>query len=191
MRADLEFADDCHGDIAVIAGIRLLAFKVGHKLLLQRMRSPFAIGGRVGIKHLLQAIRICSRSYVAAASELYSARLRTRLAVQLWTYAMSYRAQRHLEFVSVNSKALFDYITDCERDPENIFVKTSVPRTHVPFIPLLIEELCAHYNYTPDQVLEMPMRKAIILRFQSLVKPDSGLKWRESWMEPQEVSHAE
>lgn len=191
MQADLEFADDCHGDIPLIAGIRLLPFKVGHKLLLQRLRSPFAVGGRVRPEKLFEAIHICSRSYALAVSELYYAPIWTRVRVWFWSFMMSYRASRDATFVPSSAAALWEYIQDCERDPKNIFVKTSVPRTPVPHIPLLVEELCAAYNYTPEQVLELSMRKAIILRFQSLIKPDSGLKWRESWQERQEESHAE
>jgi hypothetical protein len=194
MRADLEFADDCHGDIAVIAGLRLLPFKVGHKLLLQRLRSPFAVGGTVDAGQLFTAAHICSRSYDQAARELYQAPLLTRLRARAWVWKMGWRATRDRSFVPTHAQALLDYIRAAEANPKNVFIKESAPRTHVPLIPLLIEELAA-YNYTPEQVLELPMRKATFLRFQLLVKPDSGVNWRESWMDriPQreESAHAE
>jgi hypothetical protein len=191
MRADLEFADDCHGDIAVIAGVRLLDFKVGHKLLLQRLRSPFAVGGSVDAAKLFEAVHICSRSYARAAQELYQASLLTRLRVRVWAWGTGYRAFRDENYVATHGQALLDYILEAERDPKNIFVNQSVPRSSVPKIPLIIEELCAAYNYTPERVLELPMRKATFLRFQLLVKPESGLKWRESWMDRTERAHAE
>lgn len=194
MHADLEFADSCHADISVILGVRLEAFKVGHKLLLQRLRSPFVVGGDGNAPELVQAVWICSRSYADAVRGLYRASFSERLSARLFSWATAWRAGDE-SFIQQQADAFTAYIAKAEKDVRNVSVKEGVPRTHAPLIPLLIEDLCEAYNYTPEQVLELPFKKASFLRMQLLVKPESGLNWRANYLPPlpdeEEVSHVE
>ena len=46
----------------VVLGVRLVPYTVGHAILLQRLRSPYVLGGEISSNDLAEAVLVCSQS---------------------------------------------------------------------------------------------------------------------------------
>ena len=65
---DLEFADSVWQRQRTILRVPLLAYSVGHELLLQRSRNPLVLRSEIPSEpnaHVMQAVSICSRDWAA------------------------------------------------------------------------------------------------------------------------------
>ena len=45
----------------VVLGVRLVPYTVGHAILLQRLRSPYVLGGEISSNDLAEAVLVCSQ----------------------------------------------------------------------------------------------------------------------------------
>jgi hypothetical protein len=60
------------GPCPVVLGLRLQPLTVGHALILSRLGSPFAVGGKVALPHLMEAVAVCSQPLSTATAALSS-----------------------------------------------------------------------------------------------------------------------
>jgi len=60
---DAAFAESARPSPVRLLGFRLRPYSVGHELILQRQANPLAIGGGVELRHLLEAVLICSQTW--------------------------------------------------------------------------------------------------------------------------------
>ena len=46
----------------IVLGVRLVPYTVGHAIVLQRLRSPYVLGGEITPSDLAEAVLVCSQS---------------------------------------------------------------------------------------------------------------------------------
>ena len=170
---DIEYAESCNPEPVKVLGVLIPYFRVGHRLLLKQIHSPFVEGGMVGAEELATAVHILSRTYSQAKRSIHFG---NSISVRLWAYKIGFMAARNPGLIKQSSEALFEYIQECQKGPKGVFVPMDTPRTHAPETLLLVRDLSNHYGYSVEEVMEMPMRRAIIERY-GVLESENAVKW--------------
>lgn len=189
--ADRDYAEACTPDVWKILGLKLLPYCEGHKQLLKRIGSPFAVGGLVDAGDLVSALLICSRSYEDGQRFISKRRaIRGVVTILFATIAGIF----YPNFIKVRAEALDKYIQESEKLPRGIFRNQFGPdgkpaeKTYAPSALVYESDLCNHFHCTVSEVMNMPMRKATFLRYR-LLEFDKLIRWRAPWMgQPQKQS---
>lgn len=66
----------------VVLGVRLVPYTVGHAILLQRLRSPYVLGGEITSSDLAEAVLVCSQAPLESIKSIKS--IWKDLALWLW-----------------------------------------------------------------------------------------------------------
>lgn len=168
-----------------ILGVRLLPFKVGHKLLLHKIKSPILGGDKLPeIQDLIVALWICSRSYAKAARSI------SQPLPFLWRVKATAIARRTIkdQELFLSRVLMFrEYASESHKNPEGIYRDSSAEKTYAPLIGLLKLDLMERHGFTEDQVLEMPLRKAMAERAIILSERDQVFSWPEPWEKGKEA----
>lgn len=55
-----------------VLGVRLVPYTVGHAIVLQRLRSPYVLGGEINPSDLVEAVLVCSQSPLESIKSIKS-----------------------------------------------------------------------------------------------------------------------
>lgn len=149
----MTYAQTVFQDRARVEGRRLLPLTVGHALLLQRLKSPFAPRDTrtAGAGDCALLLFVCSRSWQVASKTLDSLRCKP----WLW-----------LEWLRVgfrfghNRAQLFRYVSEAWTGPEVWLEGKSEPQDD-DSLRVIINTLCSRMGLRYQDALNMPLRQAV------------------------------
>lgn len=190
MKIDPEFdyAEAHSPDSWRILGVRLLPFRAGHKLILQRTGSPFLFDtvGDIEIEHLIFALWVCSRPYKKA--QHYRLRLLS-LEWMLFTAIVSLRCAINEEIFLSRVELFFNYMNEANVRPSSMRrIKrdgdadedrnTFAPSLMILKRDLLGQNICD--QKTVSAFWEMPLRLAYYERYAQLER-EGSVTWPQAW----------
>ncbi len=177
MSADFEYAEACLPDRWRVLGRQLLPFSVGHNLLLERIQSPFAIGGKLQIEDLIIAVAICERTFEAGSELLLQG---NTLSLRMFSIGVLMRAAIQKNLFEKHATAFSDYTQRAIQKPKGIRTDAEAKITYAPALLVLIRDLTNHFRYSFSEIMDMPMRRAVFERY-SILEKDRTISWPEPW----------
>lgn len=176
MSPDLDYAQRCIPDRWRVLGRPLLPFSVGHNLLLERVKSPFAISGKLTLQDLILAVWICERPFEQGAGGLLNGDC---FSLRWFTWNASLWSAMQKNLLQTHAEAFSEYIQAGIKKPK-VWTDKAAEQTYAPTVLIIARDLCNHYGYSWEYVMNMPMARAIIERYGILEK-DKTISWPEPW----------
>lgn len=139
---------------ARVLGTRLLPFSLGHRLILERLGSPFISGGPVEISDLVLGIIVCSRPPDAAWGALDSWRSTWNARTLGWRARLS-----GVDYLSCLN-AFQAYVADGSKVPQ-FWQGENNKRINVPLTVLVKVFLQKELGYTHETALARPWGAAL------------------------------
>lgn len=183
MKVDPEFdyAEAHDPDPWRIMGVQLLAFRTGHKRILQRTKSPFLFkdAGELKVQHLIFALWVCSRSFAEAEKGQFS------LVWRIWAWRIARMLERNEELFYSRVEMFFQYMAEANAKPKSMrpTKREGEPEPEITFAPSLMilkRDLMGKHGYAPAEFWELPIRLANYERFAQL-EEEGSFSWPEGW----------
>lgn len=142
-------------------GLRLRPHSLGHALLLQRLRSPFAPGSAApaGLGELVLAAFVCSRSWRAAAAGI------NRPGFGLWARWTAFRRWRH---EGRDAGAFRAYLSAAWRAPKSWARRNGGSQRGTDPVQLLIVTQRVRWQKPLRVALDTPVAEAILDHLEGL-----------------------
>ena len=136
----------------VVLGVRLVPYTVGHAILLQRLRSPYVLGGEITSSDLAEAVLVCSQSPLESIKSIKS--IWKDLALWLW----GKRIQRMNLIVESDKFQL--WLKEQSTAPEVLMEAGA--KSKRPAMPWTERVLvgCLNIGIGPDDAIRMPLGDA-------------------------------
>lgn len=191
--ANRDYSEAAIPDIWRIFGIALNPFCEGHRILLARIGSPFVTGEPIKGLDLALMLMICSRDYSSGCKFVSRSTLsaKTRFLSRLIAFCEALNPI----WIRARIKASIQYIEESERLPKGILRKQTSPDgkpielTYAPNA-LILFDLCHHFGWSVDYVLNMPLRAATMARYR-LLEIDKLIRWRPAYYDAPPVKEQE
>ena len=136
----------------VVLGVRLVPYTVGHAILLQRLRSPYVLGGEITSSDLAEAVLVCSQSPLESIKSIKS--IWKDLALWLW----GKRIQRMNLIVESDKFQL--WLKEQSTAPEVLMeAGTKSKRPAMPWTERVLVG-CLNIGIGPDDAVKMPLGDA-------------------------------
>ena len=136
----------------VVLGVRLVPYTVGHAILLQRLRSPYVLGGEISSSDLAEAVLVCSQSPLESIKSIKS--IWKDLAIWLW----GKRIQR-MNLLAESDKFQL-WLKEQSTAPEVLIeAGTKSKRPAMPW-PERVLVGCLHIGIGSDDAVKMPLGDA-------------------------------
>ena len=136
----------------VVLGVRLVPYTVGHAIVLQRLGSPFVMGGEIQPENLVEAVTVCSQSPLESIRSIKSA----WNGLMLWLWGK--RIQRMNLLVESDKFQL--WLKEQSTAPEVLMESGSKSkRTAMPW-PERVLVGCLNIGIAPDDAIQMPLGDA-------------------------------
>lgn len=177
MGSDYEYASDCLPDRWTVLGVRLKPLLVGHLLLLERVQSPFLTGEKIMESDLTQAVWICANSYSDGVAQLYS---KPTFNQKIWTWRKTLACVFKKSTTEKESVKLANYIIAARTPSKKILHDAEGEKTYAPFVMVLKRDLMSYWGYSSIEVLEMPLRQAMIER-EGYLEANGAASFPEPW----------
>jgi len=136
----------------VVLGVRLVPYTVGHAIVLQRLRSPFVIGGEVAPTDLVEAVTVCSQSPLESIRSIKS----RCSGLVLWLWGK--RIERMNLIVESNKFQL--WLKEQSTAPEVLMEAGSKSKRPAMPWPERVLVGCLNIGIAPDDAIQMPLGDA-------------------------------
>ena len=136
----------------IVLGVRLVPYTVGHAIVLQRLGSPFVMGGEIQPENLVEAVTVCSQSPLESIRSIKS-----RLSgLMLWLWG------KRIERMNVLSECdKFQlWLKEQSTAPEVLMESGSKPKTPAMPWPERVLVGCLNIGIAPDDAIQMPLGDA-------------------------------
>lgn len=136
----------------VVLGVRLVPYTVGHAILLQRLRSPYVLGGEITSSDLAEAVLVCSQSPLESIKSIKS--IWKDLALWLW----GKRIQR-MNLLAESDKFQL-WLKEQSTAPEVLMeAGTKSKKPAMPWTERVLVG-CLNIGIGPDDAVKMPLGDA-------------------------------
>lgn len=161
-----------------ILGVRLLPLRFGHKQELLREKSPFFHNEReIEPKDLIFALWVCSRPHWKLANGF-------SVTWRIWALWLSLKMKRNELLFYSRAEMFLRYVSEAHSLPARIRKVSKDGKqpetTLAPSLMVIKRDLMSKHGYSPEQIMEMPMRLAIYERFAQL-EDEEVVAWPQSW----------
>jgi len=136
----------------IVLGVRLVPYTVGHAIVLQRLRSPFVIGGEVAPTDLVEAVTVCSQSPLESIRSIKS----RYSGLVLWLWGK--RIERMNLVVESDKFQL--WLKEQSTAPEVLMESGSKSKTPAMPWPERVLVGCLNIGIAPDDAIQMPLGDA-------------------------------
>ena len=136
----------------VVLGVRLVPYTVGHAILLQRLRSPYVLGGEITSSDLAEAVLVCSQSPLESIKSIKS--ILRDLALWLW----GKRIQR-MNLLAESDKFQL-WLKEQSTAPEVLVESGSKSKRPAMPWPERVLVGCLNIGIGPDDAVRMPLGDA-------------------------------
>lgn len=151
-----QFAEQIIPDPWRVFGVALKPFTVGHSILLERIKSPFAFGGNADVDDIARAILFFTSDFEGGVKSLY----RRTLSQKVWQWRFKVWAFFNKDKALAGRLILANYISEARGARPSCFVnKSKTAVTHAPDSLITIATLL-RLGYTECEALNMPYGKA-------------------------------
>lgn len=136
----------------VVLGVRLVPYTVGHAIVLQRLRSPFVMGGEIAPTDLVEAVTVCSQSPLESIRSIKSRW--SGLVLWLWGKRIA-----KLNLLAESDK-FHVWLKDQSTAPE-VLIEAGT-KSKAPAMPWPERVLvgCLNIGIAPDDAVQMPLGDA-------------------------------
>ena len=136
----------------VVLGVRLVPYTVGHAIVLQRLRSPYVLGGEITPSDLAEAVLVCSQSPLESIKSIKS--IWKDLALWLW----GKRIQR-MNLLAESDKFQL-WLKEQSTAPEVLMeAGTKSKKPAMPWTERVLVG-CLNIGIGPDDAVKMPLGDA-------------------------------
>lgn len=136
----------------IVLGVRLVPYTVGHAIVLQRLRSPYVLGGEITPSDLVEAVLVCSQSPLESIKSIKS--VWRDLILWLWGKRI---AKMNL---MVESDKFQLWLKEQSTAPEVLVeAGTKSKRPAMPW-PERVMVGCVSLGIDPDKALQIPIGDA-------------------------------
>lgn len=136
----------------VVLGVRLVPYTVGHAIVLQRLRSPYVLGGEITPSDLAEAVLVCSQPPLESIRSIKS--IWRDLVLWLW----GKRIERMNLVVESDKFQL--WLKEQSTAPEVLMESGSKPKTPAMPWPERVLVGCLNIGIAPDDAIQMPLGDA-------------------------------
>jgi len=136
----------------IVLGVRLVPYTVGHAIVLQRLRSPFVMGGEISSTDLVEAVAVCSQSPLESIRSIKSRW--NGLVLWLWGKRIA-----NLNLIAESDKFQL-WLRDQSTAPEVLMESGSKSKTPAMPWPERVLVGCMHIGIAPDDAIKMPLGDA-------------------------------
>lgn len=136
----------------VVLGVGLVPYTVGHAILLQRLRSPYVLGGEITSSDLAEAVLVCSQSPLESIKSIKS--IWRDLALWIW----GKRIQRMNLMVESDKFQL--WLKEQSTAPEVLMEAGSKSKRPAMPWPEQVLVGCLNIGIGPDDAIKMPIGDA-------------------------------
>lgn len=136
----------------MVLGVRLVPYTVGHAIVLQRLRSPYVLGGEIAPSDLAEAVLVCSQSPLESIRSIKS--IWRDLILWLW----GKRIARLNVLVECDKFQL--WLKDQSTAPEVLMESGSKSKTPAMPWPERVLVGCLNIGIAPDDAIQMPLGDA-------------------------------
>ena len=136
----------------VVLGVRLVPYTVGHAIVLQRLGSPFVMGGEINPTDLVEAVTVCSQSPLESIKSI-----KTRFSgLMLWLWGKRIVKMNAL----VESDKFQLWLKEQSTAPEVLMEAGSKSKTPAMPWPERVLVGCLNIGIAPDDAIQMPLGDA-------------------------------
>ena len=136
----------------VVLGVRLVPYTVGHAIVLQRLGSPFVMGGEINPTDLVEAVTVCSQSPLESIKSIKS----RFSGLMLWLWGK--RIERMNALVESDKFQL--WLKEQSTAPEVLMEAGSKSKTPAMPWPERVLVGCLNIGIAPDDAIQMPLGDA-------------------------------
>ena len=136
----------------VVLGVRLVPYTVGHAIVLQRLGSPFVMGGEINPTDLVEAVTVCSQSPLESIKSIKS----RFSGLMLWMWGK--RIERMNALVESDKFQL--WLKEQSTAPEVLMEAGSKSKTPAMPWPERVLVGCLNIGIAPDDAIQMPLGDA-------------------------------
>ena len=136
----------------IVLGVRLVPYTVGHAIVLQRLGSPFVMGGEIQPENLVEAVTVCSQSPLESIKSIKS----RWSGLMLWLWGK--RIQQMDLIVECDKFQL--WLKEQSTAPEVLMESGSKSKTPAMPWPERVLVGCLNIGIAPDDAIQMPLGDA-------------------------------
>jgi len=136
----------------VVLGVRLVPYTVGHAIVLQRLGSPFVMGGEINPTDLVEAVTVCSQSPLESIKSIKS----RFSGLMLWMWGK--RIERMNALVESDKFQL--WLKEQSTAPEVLMEAGSKSKTPAMPWPERVLVGCLNIGIATDDAIQMPLGDA-------------------------------
>lgn len=136
----------------IVLGVRLVPYTVGHAIVLQRLGSPFVMGGEINPTDLVEAVTVCSQSPLESIKSIKS----RFSGLMLWLWGKRIVKMNAL----VESDKFQLWLKEQSTAPEVLMEAGSKSKTPAMPWPERVLVGCLNIGISADDAIKMPLGDA-------------------------------
>ena len=136
----------------VVLGVRLVPYTVGHAIVLQRLGSPFVMGGEIQPENLVEAVTVCSQSPLESIRSIKS----RWSGLMLWLWG---KRIQQMDLIAECDKFQL-WLKEQSTAPEVLMESGSKSKRPAMPWPERVLVGCLNIGIAPDDAIQMPLGDA-------------------------------